>query len=197
MIPFWTELKKHIATNLPISEEAIDLIKPYVSFRTVRKGELLYEEGKACKNVYCIKSGIFRNFITYDGNTKTRWFAIEGDFFTSSYSLSTGSCAQTSVEAVMKGEIWEVSLSYVNSIVRQNEEWNRWLLKMLIDGLGSWELRDRILVSGDSYERFKKFYTIKPMNILNQIPLQHVASYLGITPQTLSLFRKRLAKEED
>lgn len=66
---------------------------------------------------------------------------------------------------------------------------------MLIDGLESWEKRDRQMLSGDAYTRFKNFYTLKPIDVLGQIPLQHVASYLRITPQTLSVFRRRLISE--
>lgn len=191
----WEELIKYINLNHKIDEIKLNELKPFISYRNLKKGEKLYEEGKLCKSVFCVKSGIIRNYMSYDDKTRTRWFATEGDFFTSMYSFTSGNPSPSTAEAVIKSEIWEIPISKAKELFEKDNEWARWLMKMLSEGIGIWEYRDKILLSDDSYDRFKKIIDIIPLQIMQKIPLQHIASYLGFTPQTLSLFRKRWIDE--
>lgn len=194
-MPYLDELRKHIDTIRPVSDEAFALIAPHVELRATSRGENIVEQDKPCRHAYCIRSGTFRSYIEEDAQERTRWFAIEGDIFTSTYAMSSGAASQSSIESITKGEVWQVGMEHVLAAVQENAEWAFWLSKMLLDGLGSWEMRDRQMLSGDSYTRFRNFYTLKPREILDRIPLQHVASYLSITPQTLSVLRRRLINE--
>lgn len=194
-ILYLAELKNHVNAVSPLSDDAFAMIMPYVEYLNVGKEERLYEQEKRCKYIYCIRQGIFRNFIEHDGSDRTRWFAVAGDFITSAYAWSTGQPSASSVEAVTKGEVWRIKLSVMTRVIKDSEEWVRWFAKMLIEGIGIWEDRDRHMISGDAYKRFKNFYVFKSEEIFTQIPLRHVASYLRIAPQTLSVLRRRLIEE--
>lgn len=193
---YFDELKAYINAIMPLPDEQVERLRPHVEFFKAGKGEMLQRQDKRCEYVYCLRQGICRNFVEHLGNDRTRWFAIEGDFFASTYALSTGQPSQSSIEAVTKCELWRVPADEVMKIINSSDEWSRWLMRMLLEGLGVWEKRDRQMISGDAYTRFKSFYAFKPMEVLSQIPLQHVASYLGITPQTLSVCRRRYANEK-
>ena len=194
-IPYFIELKDYVNAVSRLSEEAFEMVTPYIEYMNVSKEERLYEQEKRCKYIYCIRKGIFRNFIEHDGSDRTRWFAVAGDFITSAYAWSTGKTSASSVEAVTKGEVWRIKMSVMTRVIKESEEWVRWFAKMLIEGVGIWEDRDRHMISGDAYTRFKNFYVFKSEEIFTQIPLRHVASYLRITPQTLSVLRRRLIEE--
>lgn len=190
-----SELRNHIDSIMRVSDEAFGLIEPAVSLRKVAKGELIVEQDKRPSCVCCIRRGIFRSFVEEDGIDRTRWFGIEGDFITSTFSLGTGMPANSSIEAIVKGEVWELDFSQAKEIINENPEWTKWMMTMLLLGLGSWEKRDRMMCASDAYTRFKSFYTLKAMEVLSQIPLQHIASYLHVTPQTVSHCRRRLVED--
>lgn len=189
------ELRGYVDMIVPVSDEAFSLIEPYVSLRKVKKGDKIVEAGRRPSYVFCVRRGIFRSYVEESGIDRTRWFGVEGDFFTSTYSLSTGLPSCSTIEAIVKGEVWEIDIARIREVINDNCEWSHWLMKMLLDGLGSWEKRDLMMCAGDSYTRFKNFYTLKSMDILSQVPLHHIASYLHVTPQTISQCRRRFAAD--
>ncbi len=195
-IPYLSDLKKIILDTAPISAQELNRMfaESEITYLEVKKGELIQEEDKFCNSVFIVRKGIFRNFVYDNGRDNTRWFAIDGDIFTSPLSWSRGYSA-SNVEAVTKAQIWTIPVFEVKQLLDSSQEWRNWALKMLIDGMGILENRDRWFISNDAYTRFKNFFTYRPYEIVNQIPLCHLASYLRITQQTLCRCRRRLAKE--
>lgn len=186
----------HVNAIMPMKLECFDMIAPHIELIDVNKNDLLWKQDKKCEYVYCVREGMFRCFFLEDGEDYTRWFSTMGDFFTSSYAMSTGQPAKSSVEALLKGSVWRMPVKKAIEILDNSDDWSKWLMKMLLNGFGSWESRDRALISKDAYSRFSKFYSFIPYELLAQIPLQYIASYLKMTPQTLCSCRRRYFKEK-
>ena len=193
--PFWEELQATLRVINPLSEESFSLIRPYVEYRKLAAGELIQTPNEIFNKVVAVKSGILRNFMQDNTQEITRWFAVEGDVFTSMISFCDNSPSPAGVEAVTKCEIWELSTPEAKKALADSREWRDWLLKMLMEGIAMQERRDSRFISKDAYTRFKNMADYRTKEFLNQIPLSVMASYLKISPRTLSRCRKRYGKE--
>ena len=79
----------------------------------------------------------------------------------------------------------------IHRLINGNPEWALWTARYLIDGLYQIERRFVFLGQGDAYTKYQNLQQYRTFEVLNQIPLQQIASYLNITPQTLSRIRLR------
>lgn len=175
----------------PISDDALELIRDKVSTITFKKGDLLIEEGKLNDTIYFLRSGIYRNFAMDDGEEDTRWFAYAGDIVASMFSVVQHQPAIASVDALTDGEAYTLSGSVVQHLIDSSHEWAKWISQYVLDGLYVFERRYTFLGRGDAFTRYNNFLKMRPDWMVNQIPLKYIASYLNITPQTLSVIRRR------
>jgi CRP-like cAMP-binding protein len=175
----------------PISDDALELLRDKVSTITFKKGDLLIEEGKLNEDMYLIRSGIYRNFAMDDGEEDTRWFAYAGDVVASMFCVVQHLPAIASVDALTDGEAYILPGSVVQELIEKSHEWAKWISQYLFDGLYVFERRYTFLGRGDAYTRYNNFLKMRPEWMVNQIPLKYIASYLNITPQTLSVIRRR------
>lgn len=194
--PFYEDLLKILRSITPLSEDALELIRPYVSFRTLHSGEKIQHPNEVCRKVFAVKSGILRNYMSDHSNEITRWFAVEGDVFTSMMSFWDNSPSPACIEAVTKCEIWEIDTDHAREALKTSQEWRDWLLKMIMEGIALQEKRDYRFISTDAYTRFKNMADYRTKEFLNQIPMSIMASYLRCSPRTLSRCRKKYVKED-
>jgi hypothetical protein len=78
------------------------------------------------------------------------------------------------------------------TLIKSSHEWAEWVSYLLIDGLYVFERRYTFLGRGDALTRYTNFMKMRPKWMVNCIPLKYIASYLGITPQTLSNIRRKI-----
>lgn len=186
------ELREIFEEVRPISDEAYNQIKQLVSLRKVKAREYVIEEGKVAREIYFVRSGIFRNFALDDGKEHTRWFAQEGDIIASMFSFVMNQRAIATVEALTDGELYVASASDMRNLLDSSFEWSKWISQYLIEGLYAYERRYTFLGTGDALTRYSNLLKMRPGTMLEKVPLQYIASYLNITPQTLSKIRRML-----
>ncbi len=187
-------LAEMIREVAPMSDEGLSLLEPLLESESVPAGTMIIKEGVTSRYLYFIRSGCLRNFaLEEDGRENTRWFATDGDLVASMYSFVMGEPAIASVEALTDVEMYKAKIRDVKRLVEENHEWALWGFRYLSDGLYVLERRYTFLGHGDAMTRYRNLQRMRTFEILNKIPLQYIASYLGITPQTLSRVRRRLA----
>lgn len=178
----------------PMSDEGLSLLEDLLIPESVPAGTMIIKEGVTSRYLYFINSGCLRNFaLEEDGHEQTRWFATDGDLVASMYSFAAGEPAIASVEALTDVELHKVRIHDIKQLIVDNHEWAVWACRYLADGLYVLERRYTFLGHGDAMTRYLNLQKMRTFEILNKIPLQYIASYLGITPQTLSRIRRRLA----
>lgn len=190
------EIEEIIRDIYPMSDEGISLLRPLLHEQRIYANTLMIRQGHLSREVFFVKSGVARNFTLCDGKEHTRWFAMDGDLLASMFSLSRGLPAVASVEALTDMEVYTADIDKVKELIVKSPEWALWTSQYLIDGLYIIERRYTFLGQGDAYARYINLQKMRSAKMLNFIPLQDIASYLGITPQTLSRVRRRIAEEE-
>jgi CRP-like cAMP-binding protein len=193
LVPPKYTLEENVRLVHPMSDEAIALLGAQVTERHVKKGEIIVQEGCICNEIFLIRNGVFRNFADNgDGGQDTRWFAYSGDPVASMFSLAQNLPAIASIEALTSADLYVVNKDVLYSLIHQSQEWAEWVSYFFIDGLYVLERRYTFLGRGDALTRYNNFLKMRPKWMVNLIPLKYIASYLNITPQTLSNLRRRI-----
>ncbi len=154
------------------------------------KHSMLVKEGEFCKKIYLVKKGTLRFFYYNEqGDDITHWFLVENSFITEIDSFLQQKPSSYYIETLEDCELQSISylkFGELSSIFPEMEKfWNVILSDYLI------ELGDKIkdLQFRDAKTRYENLLNKHP-DILQRSSLGHIASYLGITQQSLSRIRK-------
>ncbi|BDD05611.1 Crp/Fnr family transcriptional regulator [Aureibacter tunicatorum] len=174
-----------------INAKALDILLKNGEKAIVNKNEMLLETNKICRHVYFINKGILRTFY-YDqkGNNISHWFSSEGDSLTILSSLIKEEPSHYGIQALEDCEIIMLNKKILERIQSESPEFNRFLQDYLIDA--AINIADRLvdIQIRSAKERYDKLLETHP-DILQRVNLGHIASYLGITQQSLSRIRSQ------
>jgi CRP/FNR family transcriptional regulator, anaerobic regulatory protein len=145
-------------------------------------------EGEPCKKAGIIHNGLVRNFFKRNGRECTSWFDAEGSFAVSSHSFFTQSPHSESIEFLEETILFEITYEKIEKAKALFEDVDMLLEQILLFGFYNVEERTRNLMAYDAVERYNLFFKTYP-NLINRIPVKYIASFLGVTPETLSRIR--------
>ncbi len=189
------DLKTALRMVHPISDDAIEELKPLLVPFNVEKGGQLIAQGVVARDVFIILEGSLRCYTLVDGIEYTRWFATPGDVVTSMFSFCHNLPASSTIASLSNAHGYSVRIEDVKRLISINSEWAQWSIKYIMEGLFILERRQTLLGYGDAQSRYLNFLRARSVETVNNIPLQYIASYLGMTPQTLSRVRRRIARD--
>lgn len=174
-----------------ISEQAKNEIISKVSIKEIVKGSYIVEQGKTCKYLYFIKAGFIRGFYLQDGKEITTWFASENDAVTSMYSFITQKPSFETIEVLEDCILYEINYENLQLLFKKYPEFN--LIGRLLTEKYYIELEERTmsLQFQTATERYLKLLQEQPQ-LLQKASLGMIASYLGISQETLSRIRKKI-----
>ncbi len=163
-----------------------------MSCKKIKKKELVAEHGKVCQKVLFVNKGYFRFFhIDTKGNEITSDFYFAPTFITSYTSFITGTPSFVNVQAMSDMEVLEISKKDLYDLYAQNPKIER-LGRLIAEMVAIISEEHLFLLLNQTAEiRYKKLLQTNPQYV-NTIPLQYIASYLGITQETLSRMRKSI-----
>jgi len=175
----------------PLREETKSALSDHISIKKVSKGDNILKYQEICRHIYFIHSGFVRIFYFKNGKDITEWFADEKQFFFSITSYFENKPSQLIIEAIEDCELILLSKSGQDALRNTNLE-----IANLIIGFYSMSLilsqkRMESLQFETASKRYLNLMHMQP-NILQKVPLQYVASFLGITQETLSRIRANL-----
>ena len=185
-----TQLRKFISEYVDLTDR--DWVKIADSFvlKKYDKGELLLESGKICNFFGFLEEGLLRFFIWRDGEDITKFFTLAPYAFTSQRSFSIRNASKENIEALEDSIVWEVSYEK-NQELMKIPAYNTFI-RMLVQEVQFFT--ENILEEIQNLtaeERYKKLLKERP-SLIRRVPLKHLASFLGITPQSLSRIRKQI-----
>lgn len=184
------ELFIYFQKFLPLNEESKNALVKTCSLLTLKKGENLQNFGQTCKTIYFLKSGVARIFYYKDGIDITESFAFEGEIIARVESLFTGNPSQKAIQILEDSEIIAINATQLFDLYYKFPQIER-LFRMIFEA-GYVETVKRIesIQFHMAEERYEAL--LRKPNLLQRIPLKHIASYLGITQVSLSRIRSNL-----
>lgn len=183
------DLINKIKTSLHLSSEAEEFLYSISKEKTIPKGEVLIRQGQIVKKTFFVTSGCLRSYcVDKNGKEHTLLFAIK-DWWISDYiAIHTDELATLTVECLTESKVIEFNakeLDGIHSLFPEFEPYQRHNLERHVVSLHRRILNQLQLSAADRYDLFLKQYPEIEQNTRNF----HIASYLGITQQSLSRIR--------
>jgi CRP-like cAMP-binding protein len=185
------QLLNHIKNYYPLSEEAQVALQDCFEQVILSKNEYLLTEGKISRHLYFLEKGALRGYYNLDGKEITHWFGFEDDFVTSFHSFITQEPAVENIQLLEGSVLWSISKETLTGLFNKFHEIER-LVRIAYEKYYI-RLEERFVNAQfkTATERYENLLTQTP-HILERVPLGIVASYLGISQETLSRIRSRL-----
>lgn len=184
------QLLQHIQQLHPLDNEVVAAVQECFEEIVLLKNEYLLTEGKTCKHLYFLCQGAARGYYTLDGKEITYWFGFENDFITSFHSFITGEPAVENIQLLEGSILLSITKETLNGLLNRYREIER-VVRIAYEKYYI-RLEERFVNAQfkTAAERYEKLLRETP-HILERVPLGQVASYLGISQETLSRVRSR------
>jgi CRP/FNR family transcriptional regulator, anaerobic regulatory protein len=176
--------------NIP--EQDALIIEQHLGYRTATDSEVLFNEGEICREMFFIYKGVLRIVSTNEkGNKLTYFFLKENQFCSILNSFNNNLAANEGIEAACDAELIVLKKQKLLALYEKLP-----YLKELITRITTQSLLDKIQVRNtylgeDAATRYRNFLLRQP-DIALRVSLSDIASYLGITQQSLSRIRKNM-----
>lgn len=186
-----TELEKHIITYFGrLNAGELDTISSLFSLHTIKKGEYFLKSGRPADQLSFVQSGLFRVFAATAEKEVTQWISTEGYFLTDLSGFIFEKPARWNIQALTDAVLFTINRADYQRIGILVPRWQEFETLFITRCFTT--LEDRIFthLSMTAEERYSFFFE-NNKELFNQVPLQYIASMLGMTPETFSRIRKK------
>lgn len=184
------ELEQYIQTYFGISSE--DLAKIGAMFKTehLQKNDFYLKGGSYCKKLSFVSEGMLRIYVPLENKEVTQWISTKGYFVTDLSSMMFNTPARFTIQTLTNTSLYTIYKSDYDTLGALVPKWHE--LEKLFIAKCFTILEDRIFshLSMTAEERYNIFFE-NNKELFNQVPLQYIASMLGMTPETFSRIRKK------
>jgi len=176
----------------PIPEQDVPLIISYFRIKAFKEGDYLFRGGKTCDELFFICSGVVRIVSTNEkGVEVVHYFYNENHFCTILQSFDEGIQTDTHIQACCNVEALALTKNKLHTLYQQLP-----YMKPLIQEMFRRQLLEKVntrnaYLGQDAEAQYKLFIGQQP-DIALRVPVKDIASFLGITPQSLSRIRKNI-----
>jgi CRP-like cAMP-binding protein len=177
-----------------LTETDINFCSPYFEQFSVPKNSIVEEENRVPKHLYFISKGFMRLFY-YDNNGDeiTTLIVPPNRFVTSFTNFIHEVKSNENLECITNCELYKIERSKLVELIDKNENFKKLSLEIFEQPVVANQIRANDLATLTAELRYKKMIEQQP-EIVQHVPIQYIASYLGIKPQSLSRIRKQLIK---
>lgn len=189
------ELLKKYLQNFPILNKAeLELLVSESNVQRFPKGTILLKEGQVAKNCYLVLQGCVREYIIKNNEEKSTGFFLEGDSVTPFSSMHGKQVASRYLQCIEDCILTISDESLEKEMCRLIPRLETIILEEVAKISG--KLQDDLanFMTSNPEERYKTLLETKP-ELFQRVPQHQIASYIGITPESLSRIRKRMIEK--
>lgn len=186
-------LTEFINSHTKLTEAETNLLNKNIVYKKLKAKEYFLKSGERSNEIGFIVSGVFRYFF-YDneGNEITSFFMSENEFVGNVSSFFEYIPSSGNLQTVTDCEVFIISRSSWELFCKEIQHWESTFQKIINEVLIRKTNFQRSLINSDAQSSYLKFLNTYP-TIAQRVPLNHIASFLGITPFSLSRIRKAIA----
>jgi CRP-like cAMP-binding protein len=184
-------LKKHLQSIVKIEDKYMEQVLHCFVNKNISRGTILLNQGEVENTFHYINKGCLRTFyITNEGNIKTRHISFENSLIGSLSSFITQEISYEYVEAIEDSNILTIHRKDFFKLMEEVPQWEDFYVKLLEKGYVFQNKKIESFVTLSAKERYEKVLAETPI-FIKRLPNIILASYLDITPETLSRIKTK------
>ncbi|MFL9485072.1 Crp/Fnr family transcriptional regulator [Chitinophagaceae bacterium LWZ2-11] len=181
---------EYITRISTLSDEEFSLLTEAVEKRDFKKGDKLLKEGDVCRSFYLVDKGYLRTYYNKEGVAINLNFTFEGSFTSNLKSVKSKQGSEVTIEAGEDSSVWVFNINTISERFKLHPQILLFVRRLTV----------RLLLASEEHSNLFKIYTpteryryIEKNNpqLLQRISLSQMASYLGVTRETLSRIRSK------
>lgn len=181
-----------IGQKVSLTEADIDLCKACFEPVLFPKNRVIEEAGAVPRYLYFVVKGFMRLFHhNENGDEVTTHINCPPGFLTSYFHFINQTKADENVECITECELLRITKNNLDQLVSQSPAFKDFSIAVFQQSLAYNEIRSKELATLTAEQRYKKLIENYP-GIIHHVPVQYIASFLGMKPESLSRIRKRL-----
>ena len=173
-----------------MTHEELDTLESILVPKKYAKGEMILKEGEVCESIYYIDKGLIRQFYYKNDKELTEHIGADGEIFMCIESLFKEEPTKLQVEALEPSVIYLIPKHKLEQVALHNVNIQILYRKILEESLIISQVHADLLRFETAQNRYKRLCKMKPQVVL-RAPLVYIASYLQMTPETLSRVREQ------
>ncbi len=184
-------IAKHISLDANETDYFVSLLSP----KSIRRKDIILQEGQVCKTINYVESGALRAFyLDKEGKESTIMFAVADWWVTDMYCFINQLPAMLNIEAIDDSNILQLKKEDLDKLYIEVPKFERFFRIIMQNAYIREQLRVIQNLSMTAEERYNNFMSKYP-HIAQQVTQKQIASYLGISPEFLSVIRKAKSKK--
>ncbi|CAM1362126.1 Crp/Fnr family transcriptional regulator [Tenacibaculum xiamenense] len=187
-----TEVSTFFKTSYPLNEHGLEELFSLFKTETFKKGDTLLKSGSKEKKLRFLNNGIIREFYSNEEKETNINFYIKPQFISDLLAFNNNSITNKNQECLSSVEILSIERNSYFEILEKYECGKSFVTASFQKLLQAKEMMEFNRITKSPENLYKSLYENKPL-WLQHIPQYHIASYLNITPETLSRIRKRIS----
>ena len=179
--------------KVTLTAQEQEIITTYLTPKKLRKKQYLLQEGDVCKYIAFVEKGVLRAYsVDENGGENIIQFALEGWTISDLYSFLTNEPATYNIDALEDAELVLISKSAHEELLKTMPKYETYTRLQITGAYLAMQKRLTAVFSLSLEERYTNLTELYP-DIVQRVPQHMLASYMGLTPETLSRVRKKIA----
>ena len=187
--PFTDFLQKYVS----LTPDEVTALEQLLGVTSYSKGEMILQEGEISSAFYFVMKGCCRMYYIVDGLEKNTFFYSEGQFVSSYESFVHQTPSKHYIECIEDCELVRISHQHAAQLLALSSNFEQLSRILMEDELIVYQKMLFSFVAMNAEQRYLAFLNEYPQ-LIQRIPLYHIASYLGVNAETLSRIRKRVTQ---
>jgi len=189
----YEQLIETVKQKIKLTIEEEELLKSFFTPKKIRKRQYILNEGDICRYNIFVEKGLMRSFsVEENGYEQVVQFAAEGWWISDMNSFFSGDKAIYNIEALEDSEILMLTRQSMDDLLEQVPKMEKYFRLLMQNHIVALQRRVISSLRLSAEEKYVQLMEVFP-TILTRVPLQHIASFLGMTPETLSRIRKQVS----
>jgi CRP-like cAMP-binding protein len=179
-------LRQQIEQFVPLTDEEFDFVLGHFQHRRFKKHQIIIHEGDYVPYEYFVLNGLMKvSRIDADGKEHIVQFAMEGCWITDFKAFHKKTKASLNVSCLEDTEAFTLSGENREKLCRELQKMEYFFLQNTIEGYITLQKRVLCFISANAGDRYNSLISLYP-GLLQRVPKSMIASYLGVTRETLS-----------
>ncbi|WP_306014291.1 MULTISPECIES: Crp/Fnr family transcriptional regulator [unclassified Allomuricauda] len=188
-----SEIVQLLEGAIALNEEQANAVTECIPIKTFEKGHILLREGQVSNESYFNIKGLVRKYYLVDGEERTTEFYVEKDAISSLQSYNLNVPANHYLECIEDCRLALLSREKEQELFKRVPNFESLCRVSVEEELGAYQDKLAQFMISSPEKRYLDLMENRP-DLLQRVPQYHLASYLGVKPESLSRIRKRIAK---